>query len=110
MSDNPKLNILGTEYELKRAGQKDDTRLEDNDGYCDEYAKIIGVCDDYNENFSQGTRKLDVFKKKVLRHEIIHAFLFESGLTEQGQDEELVDWLAVQFPKMLKAFQEVDAI
>jgi len=105
-----KLNILGTTYKVGKASPKDDIRLEECDGYCDEYDKRICVCNDYNENFSQGSRNLSAFKKKVLRHEIIHAFLFESGLTEQGQNETYTEWIASQFPKLLKAFKKVGAI
>ena len=53
----------------------------------------------------------------VIRHEIIHAFLFESGLAQNTNDveswamnEEMVDWLAIQFPKLLKAFKEAECI
>ena len=55
--------------------------------------------------------------KKQLRHEIIHAFLAESGLQANyehyrqfGHDETLVDWFAIQFPKMIKAFESVNAL
>lgn len=53
---------------------------------------------------------------KVLRHEIIHAFLFESGLQENyhnekwGHDEIMIDWFAIQFPKIQKAFYEADCL
>lgn len=56
---------------------------------------------------------IEEFKKKVLRHEIIHAFFGESGLrscSEYAEDEELVDWIAIQFPKILKAFEQVGAL
>ena len=46
--------------------------------------------------------------KATLRHEIIHAFLFESGLqtcafTIEGpwaENEEMIDWFANMIPKM----------
>ena len=50
---------------------------------------------------------------KVKRHEIIHAFLFESGLAENSawaQNEEMVDFFAIQFPKLLKAFETAGAL
>ena len=56
------------------------------------------------------------YRKKVLRHEIIHAFLYESGLHENwthpqyGHDETYVDWIALQFDKLLKAFKEAGTI
>lgn len=51
--------------------------------------------------------------EKNKRHEIIHAFLFESGLAENSewaQNEEMVDFFAIQFPKLMEAFKNADAI
>ena len=44
--------------------------------------------------------------KETMRHEIIHAFLHESGLENYCDDEVLVDWLAKQWNKISIAFQE----
>ena len=49
---------------------------------------------------------------------LIHAFLNESGLrynsfapeTAWARNEEMVDWIAIQFPKLMKAFRDADAI
>ena len=52
-------------------------------------------------------------EKRILRHEIIHAFAFESGLADDSawaMDEEMTDWIAHQFPKMLAAFKAVGAL
>lgn len=64
---------------------------------------------------SKKTREL--MKKAALRHEIIHAFLYESGLNENsepceawGTNEEMVEWLAVQGPKIYQAWKEADAL
>ena len=51
---------------------------------------------------------LSVYDNNVLRHEIIHAFLYESGLRNYSADETLVDWLAAQFPKMFAAFENAE--
>ena len=55
------------------------------------------------------------YRKQVLRHEIVHAFLFESGLDinsnkseEWARNEEMIDWLAIQFHKIEKVFKELD--
>lgn len=43
-------------------------------------------------------------EKRVMRHEIIHAFFYESGLDVEsswGTDGTLVDWIALQFPKVV---------
>ena len=56
------------------------------------------------------------YLRKVTRHEIIHAFLFESGLTENfthpdfGHDETYVDWFASQFPKILAVYKELEIL
>lgn len=57
-------------------------------------------------------KDLYVYKQQVLRHEILHAFLCESGLSacshksdNWAADEEIVEWLAIQFPKIFAAFE-----
>jgi len=110
MFDTKKINILGTEYDFKINTEKEDVKLCDNDGYCDPYSKEIAVNNDYNENDPRNINDFDGFKAKVKRHEIIHGFLFESGLKDYGNDEILVDWIAWQFPKILEIFKETEAI
>ena len=46
-------------------------------------------------------------KKEILRHELIHAFLVESGLNRNcgWHNEEMVDWLAIQFNKIKDIFK-----
>ena len=50
----------------------------------------------------------------TLRHELIHAYLMESGLNGSAnstdcwaRNEEMVDWFALQMPKLIKTFQEL---
>lgn len=102
------VNILGTEYSIK----VDDTLEKTNcDGLCKEYGKSITVrsvgvmlCDDD----STETKKKRY--NEVLRHEIIHAFFSEAGLDDYSSNEQLVNWIAIQFPKMLSTFQELDIL
>lgn len=105
------VNVLGTEYTIimGRNGLPDDM-----DGYCDETVKIIRA-ENYADDADKPGSKADltVQTKKVLRHEITHAFLFESGLAENSpwaQNEEVIDWIAAQAPKLIKAWQEAGAI
>lgn len=110
-----KANVLGTDYEIILASEKEmPNELEDRDGSIDESIKTILV-----ENYSHlegnphALKDRDFLIRKNIRHELVHAFLFESGLAENttwAQNEEMVDWIARQFPKMLKAFEEVEAI
>lgn len=109
-----KIDILGTEYTLIVSQKSEEPRLKDCDGLCDETIKQLLV-DSYSEFRDDQTCKknLAVQIRKNKRHEIIHAFLFESGLAENSywaQNEEMVDFFAIQFPKLLKAFEQADAL
>lgn len=106
------VDILGTRYNIKSVDRNtDDKRLEGANAYCDYYAKEI-VAIKYEET-EESFKDIPAFNRKTLRHEIVHAFLAESGLRRScswAENEEVVDWIAIQFPKMLKAFQEANAI
>ena len=103
------VNILGTEYKVIRESFAD----ADTDGYCDYTSREIKI---RNDNVNE-VGDFDELMRKQLRHEIIHAFLAESGLQANfehykqfGHEETIIDWIAIQFPKMIKAFQSVNAI
>lgn len=107
-----KVNILGSEWMIEIHKRSDDSSLDNADGYCDKTTKTIVVIEKDGDlgNF-------EVYQKKIMRHEIIHAFMFESGLGEcwekadrWGQDETTVDWFAYQFPKIHKAFTEAGCL
>lgn len=106
------VDVLGTRYNIKSVDRNtDDKRLEGANAYCDYYAKEI-VAIKYEET-EESFKDIPAFNRKTLRHEIVHAFLAESGLRRNCNwacEEEMVDWIAIQFPKMLKAFQEANAI
>ena len=110
------VNILGTNYSVYgNVVREDDIYLERCDGYFDKTAKRIVVAgqDDDNE-----LADFEEYRKTNLRHELIHAFLYESGLDgnscwgngENDHPEQTVEWLAIQFPKILKAFKEANAL
>lgn len=104
-----KVNILGTEYKVIREPFKD----KDIDGYCDYTSKEIRIRDDNVNEVGD----FDELMRKQLRHEIIHAFFAESGLQENfehykqfGHEETIVDWFAIQFPKIMKVFKELEIL
>jgi hypothetical protein len=103
-----KVNILGTTYTIKEANENTDPKLTECDGYCDDTIKLCVVADMSIKGLMSKSN-LDEYKKKVTRHELIHAFLFESGLAENSWafNEEMVDWVAAQFPKLVKAFDQL---
>ena len=107
-----KVNILGTDYEvIINANSKDYPKLKKCDGYADFSIKRIVVAD--FEKDESTVEDLDWYKKKVLRHELIHAYIHESGLAENcdwARDEVLTDWIAIQFEKMYKTFSDLKTL
>ena len=104
-----KVDILGTTYKIKRKNLKD----ADVDGWFDGTSKTIVIRKDNYNNVGN----FEYLMKKQLRHEIIHAFLYESGLDcnfehlqQFGHEETMVDWIAIQFPKIYDVYKEVGAI
>lgn len=102
------LNILGTLYTVEELTREEDPALENMDGYCDKTTKRIVIS---TRSPDSNLGDWEVYRRKILRHEIIHAFLFESGLHECwehgfGHDETYVDWIAAQHPKLHAVFVE----
>lgn len=109
-----KIDILGTEYEILFQTDQENIKLKDSNGLCEQYSKeiIIENPDVYNDE-PMAVSNIKELTNKVIRHEIIHAFLGESGLrnnSEWAQNEEMVDWLAIQFPKIQKVFEKLKCI
>jgi len=114
--------IMGTEYEIITESREQEEAYTKNTwiGFCDFYAKEIHLLDLKNdENYKNESDKcLLELSKKVLRHEITHAFMYESGLessahTHDGPwslNEEMVDWIAIQSPKIFEAFKQVGCL
>ena len=109
-----KLNILGTEYTVVFDVLEENMPI-DADGCVDQSVKLIKIAKMEQERNS--LMDLESYKKKVLRHEIIHAFLYESGLwnnshetTAWATDEEIVDWFAIQSPKIIEVFKAAECL
>jgi len=114
MYTQDKINVLGAEYTITRVHDSDDPRMDGVDGFCDETThEIFAETYEAEDGKPNAKARLDVQRKKVVRHEIVHAFAFESGLAENSdwaQIEEMVDWFAIQGPKIFKAWKEVGAL
>lgn len=100
-----KMKILGTEYDFK-----ENTPLLkglDADGICKKYSKeiIVRKAEDMLEDSDNMEEKEERYKE-VCRHEAIHAFFGEAGIEQYEFDETLTQFLATNFPKMAKLFQE----
>lgn len=114
--ENRKINILGTEWKIHIVKEFPEHLKEHEEtatGLCNGFDKDIFVkdmsdCDCKNK---------EQLIKNVLRHEVLHAFLFESGLSENAgfsgcwaTNEEMVDWFAIQSPKIFKVYSELGII
>lgn len=111
-----KVDVLGVQYNVFMGVMPEDDKMLDRcDGYCDWTVKrivVIGrVPAEQHENY-------DERQKVSLRHELIHAFLYESGIDQnttwdidgQIHPEQMVQWIARQYPKIHKAFEETGAL
>ena len=113
INNERKVNILGSEWIVKEHFEFQDELLSDCDGYCDWATKEI-VVSKVNESTLGNP---EAYSRKILRHEIVHAFLYESGLSECSSkvepwalNEEMVDWIARQGQRIYKAWEEADAL
>ncbi len=109
-----KVNVLGTEYTIF-CDVPDEEMPKNSDGCMDHSTKTIKIA--CFKPSRRSIKDLDAYKKKVLRHEIIHAFFYESGIWNNsgaaeawGMDETITDWIAIQSPKLFKAFEEADCL
>lgn len=101
-----KINVLGTEYKYFYKSVNQDEKLRECDGYCDSSVKHIVVCDLAVDNMTVGD--VMAHENKVFLHEVVHAFLFESGLSGNSwaANEEIIDWMAHQIPKIVQSLEE----
>ncbi|HBE9530596.1 TPA: hypothetical protein KOO82_003484 [Clostridioides difficile] len=106
------VEILGTKYTiLKNCTKEKEPLMVKFDGFMDDTVNKIIIAK--MEHSDESLEDLNFYEKQVLRHEVIHAFLSESGLkgnSDLARNEEMVDYFAIQFPKMLKVFMELDAL
>lgn len=107
------INVLGTEYTIERRTSNQDEILLDCDGYFDKTSKQVVIAE---KDSKCDLGCFEEYQKKVLRHEIVHAFMYESGLAENwehkniGQEETVVDWFAIQGLKIYNAWKQADCI
>lgn len=108
------VNILGTEYKII-FDVPDEEMPEDADGCMDQSIQTIKIAE--FESDRNTIQDMDSYRKKVLRHEIVHAFLYESEMWNNsgstncwGMDETITDWIAIQSPKLFQAFKEADCL
>lgn len=105
------INVLGTDIRIFFRKESEDPKLSRMVGYFDGSKSMIVVKILTPDDNSLGD--LDKYQMEILRHGIIHAFLHESGMDacsnsaeSWATNEEMVDWFAIQAPKIFKVFRE----
>lgn len=119
---NNSVNILGATYSIELKKYDDDPVFKKREamGYMSGIAHMIVICDakTYPGCDDLSEEMYNIANKDTLRHEIVHCFLEESGLSSNSfsvdgpwaTNEEMIDWFALQGPKIYKAWIEADAI
>lgn len=114
-----KVNVLGTQYTVIFNTLAENNRYKQCDGYCDFHVKEIHVRKHKDDDVDRDEmtipeKSMKIYEKKCLRHELIHAFLFESGLDCNfgdidgwARNEEMIDWMAIQMPKIMAAYDSI---
>lgn len=95
------IDILGTPYNIKFQTSNENVKLDtlDANGLAELYSKELIIRTGYEDD-PNSFKNITEFREKVLRHEVLHAFFHECGLDCYGDDKTLVNFLALQFPKM----------
>lgn len=112
------IEILGTFYTLHRGGREDPRFANGIMGRCDSYLKelsVRNVVEMYAESSWKPKKWFMLQEAEALHHEIVHAYLNESGLKGNtksspnwANNEEMVDWIAVMGEKIADSFKEAD--
>lgn len=107
---NRVVHIMGEMWVVKFLTEEEDPRLSDRLGLCDTSCREIVIA----KELSGDSKNLTAIHKKIVRHEIIHAFLFECGLDHGshspvawGVDEEITDWFALNGGKIYLVWKEL---
>lgn len=112
------VSVLGTTYRVSLVNKLDgDGNLG---GFCDADLHQIKLLDlSKVEGWSkEPVMKIKAREKEIFRHEIVHAFFDESGLKfnttnldqRWADNEEMVDWFAIQGPKIMRAWREAGCL
>lgn len=112
-----RVNILGQEWKIEVKKPKDCEGLKGIGGFCDRTVKTIFIHKQHKHPHGDECYDLREVERRSLRHEIVHAFMYESGFAYSSlnvqawaMNEEMIDWIAQQHEKLHRAFVEAGAI
>lgn len=120
MNANLVIDILGTEWKIIRQTLAENESFEDCDGYCDPSVKEIHIRQYTDEEVNRKDYAYDdngYITRRVIRHEIIHAVMYESGMWRNAygvdcwaMNEEMVDFFAIQGQKIHRAWKQAGCL
>ena len=118
MTTVKKVKILGEDWKVIITNDKIKySGLQEVSGYCDHTSKICVIDNKLENDYFQPQNPKEYIKRAV-RHELIHAFLFEAGLAYDSlscrgswaMNEEMIDWFARQITKIENVALEIDLV
>ena len=116
------VNVLGTKYTIEVKKYNDDPAFSKSgiDGYCEQgtHRIVIGDLHTWPGWEDESEEFIIANMKHTLIHEVIHSHFNESGLQDSSavydgpfaKNEMLVDWIAIQGPKLYKIWQQANAL
>lgn len=114
VEDIKKVNIMGNEWTIRIV--PDDPAFETAQGLTDDGSKIIKVqaVQTTDDPLAYGLHSQYIDQKRIIRHEIVHAYLFECGLANSSSpadnwavNEEMIDWFARIGPRITETWKEL---
>ena len=110
------IKVLDTDYTIYVDNNRNYLDKFNADAVTDEVAKTIHIYNIFLDVEDNEKSKEEVFKREI-RHEIIHAFIYECGLSTNISEEEgwpvsesMVDFWAIQYYKIGKIFEDAYTI
>ena len=116
------VDVLGTQYTIEIKAYNDDQAFVkcNIDGYCEHgtHRIVIGDLHTFPGWEDETEEYIEACMKHTLRHECVHAGYNESGLQDNSsvydgpyaKNEEMIDWWAIQGPKIYKMWEQAGAL
>lgn len=114
-----KIKILGVPYTVHFVSYENNKELATRFGYTavKDRKIVIGDLNTLDDWKNESKAAKDRQHAETVRHEVVHAFLYESGLwgcskksDRWAMDEEIIDWIAIQMPKIVAVCKELESI
>ena len=110
-----KIAVMGTDFDITYTTEEDDPTIKGKSGVCYSLLHKIKIdqwiyLDDADGSVSETEKASKLLSLlAILRHEVMHAFFFQSGLDTQcsfAVDEMLIDWLSLKMPEIVDVMNE----